>query len=295
MAKKTPKKKTASHTVESQSSHLKSFLVVGTCVLIVSLMIPVILERFQSSLKTGHNLQKSSTSSIEVPIPTRSETALVALFDSFLMTALYSRPSLDSQTMNSFLRQLAKEVPEFDIDHPLVSSAEEGTGGHLTPLGYAVLLHDIELVKDLLSSNSSTEQLPIGLKTPNPMAYVGQSPQMRQASPEKEGILLGSFHESALSDGLRPLHLALMTKVPHTHTHTHNPSTSITSSGCVFMNSRFIFFICVRCTFDCLGRVSGCISKVLIALCTPNRLLQLVFTHCSTYPCTACTVRTTIT
>jgi len=94
--------------------------------------------------------------------------------------------------------------------------AQGGTGGGLTALGYALLLHDPTLVQALLhphnSSAAADPMLPVAFPPPQPPSPDGKRPAPSTPGRAQGSKLLGAFHEAALSDGLTPLHLAMLSK-----------------------------------------------------------------------------------
>ena len=155
-------------------------------------------------------------------------SALGALLDSYLTTSIQTRELLSPRVVNDLI---SNEESSWNPNALLFPGRSEGTmrtSGGLSPLGYAILLHDVPLVEyflsldsgdeDSSSSSSRSSSIPPTTATPcDPTALVAAAPPSPSAPRERDDrggrLLLGAFHESALNDQLRPLHLALLHKV----------------------------------------------------------------------------------
>lgn len=237
MGKKTSKKsgQTPSTQKTTQLNHFKTVTLISIVLVAISALIPLYNNYFKSSPKdetrdsyNKRNRKKpSDLPQEETDDDGGGGVSLVDFLDSYLMTALSSRPAVSIETINLLIQDAQEQSigskvakDKFDLNQPITSYNKQGTGGELTILGYAILLHDVQFVNELLfptvdklSTLVSSSQSGGGV---NPMAYVGLSPnalQEQQSKGRNKGLILGSFHESALTDSFRPLHLALITKV----------------------------------------------------------------------------------
>jgi hypothetical protein len=159
-------------------------------------------------------------------------SALGTLLDLHLTTPMPLRDAVPVRAVQDLIARDGSWNPDAAL-YPIQLAEKAGTSratsGGLTPLGYAILLRDVALVDSLLfpgagvgnKKNSQkrskrcdpTATVAGAAAAPPPPAARGGAPSAPAGGGGGGVRVLGAFHESALGDQLKPLHLALLQKV----------------------------------------------------------------------------------